>query len=77
MMVTSNSPARVAVSFPKIIDGFVSFVKARDGSIVDIALGVAVGSVFATCDVLVKLGLDVVDGGLTKSKCRCQKNRIS
>ena len=48
MMVTSNSPARVAVSFPKIIDDCVPFVKARDGSIVDIALGVAEGSVFAT-----------------------------
>ena len=40
----------------------------------DIALGVAVGSVFATCDVLVKSELDVVDGGLTKSKCRCRKS---
>ena len=51
------------MSFPKIIDDSVSFVKASDGSIVDIALGVAVASVFATCDVLVKSGLEVVDGG--------------
>ena len=59
-MFALNSPTCVGKSFAKLNDESVVF-----------GLGVAVDSVFVTDDVLVKLELELVVDGFTKSKGKC------
>ena len=59
-MFALNSPTCVGKSFAKLNDESVVF-----------GLGDAVGFVFVTDDVLVKLELELVVDGFTKSKGKC------
>ena len=59
-MFALNSPTCIGKSFAKLTEESVVF-----------GLGVAVDSVFVTDDVLVKLELELVVDGFTKSKRKC------
>ena len=54
----------------------VPLVEVEVEGMVKTSLGVTVGSVLETGDVLEKLALALVDDGLAKSICRCRTNTI-